>query len=128
MEDCNKDNLFIVNIEQRLDMFKNSNITTWQKDHPNWVDPDAVSPPRASKSPHAAACTHSSASVQDSTVATLSTSLDGRVTCHKIWGAVLDTSGASPCIVLPAVVSDFEDILHASGSKNNCTRMFGESL
>eukprot|EP00957_Ditylum_brightwellii_P176743 13462048-Ditylum_brightwellii.AAC.1 len=57
-----------------------------------------------------------------------STSLDGRVVQHKIWGAVLDTSGASPCIVLPAVEFDFKDILRTLGSKNDFARMFAESL
>eukprot|EP00957_Ditylum_brightwellii_P195583 14902862-Ditylum_brightwellii.AAC.1 len=109
-------------------MVKSSNIAAWLKDHPHWVDPDTASPPRANKSPHAAACTHSSVLVQDSTVATLSTSLEGRVACHKIWGVVLDTCGTSPCIVLPAVAPYFEDILRASGSKSDCIRMFGGSL
>eukprot|EP00957_Ditylum_brightwellii_P015693 1183504-Ditylum_brightwellii.AAC.2 len=128
LEGCNKDEPLIVNIKQCLDMVKNLNITAWLKDHPNCVDPNAVSLSRASKSPYDAACTHSSASVQDSIVATLGTSLDGRVACHKLWGAVLGTSVASPCIVLPAVAPDFEDILCASGFKSNHTRIFGESL
>eukprot|EP00957_Ditylum_brightwellii_P204185 15338042-Ditylum_brightwellii.AAC.1 len=77
---------------------------------------------------HAPVCVYSITSVQDSSVATLSTSPDGRVACHKIWGAVLDTSIASPRVVLPAIVPDFEDILHATGSKSDCTKMFTESL
>eukprot|EP00957_Ditylum_brightwellii_P196369 14961692-Ditylum_brightwellii.AAC.1 len=48
--------------------------------------------------------------------------------CHKIWGAVLDTSGATPRIVMPAVAPDFEDILRALGLKNDCAQMFAESL
>eukprot|EP00957_Ditylum_brightwellii_P045623 3461339-Ditylum_brightwellii.AAC.1 len=68
------------------------------------------------------------ASIQDATVATLSTSPDGRVARHKIWGAVLDTRGATPCIVMPVVAPDFEDILQASGLKNDRARMFAESL
>eukprot|EP00957_Ditylum_brightwellii_P116996 8924147-Ditylum_brightwellii.AAC.1 len=48
---------------------------------------------------------------QDALVATLSTSPDGKVACHKVWGTVLDTSGTTPCIVMPAVALDFEDIL-----------------
>eukprot|EP00957_Ditylum_brightwellii_P072127 5482969-Ditylum_brightwellii.AAC.1 len=58
----------------------------------------------AGKSPHAAVCAHSIAFAHNSSAATLSTSLDGKVACHKVWGAVLDISGTSPCIVLPAVV------------------------
>eukprot|EP00957_Ditylum_brightwellii_P020164 1520917-Ditylum_brightwellii.AAC.1 len=77
-------------------------VTLLEDYDPNGIDPDVVSPPRASKSPRAAACTHSSAFVQDSTAATLSTSPDGRVAHHKMWGVVLDTSGTSPCVVLPA--------------------------
>eukprot|EP00957_Ditylum_brightwellii_P107513 8203059-Ditylum_brightwellii.AAC.1 len=46
----------ISNITRRLDYIKNSNIATWPKDHPDWVDPDVAVSPRASKSPHAAAC------------------------------------------------------------------------
>eukprot|EP00957_Ditylum_brightwellii_P152778 11629472-Ditylum_brightwellii.AAC.1 len=70
----------------------------------------------------------SGASTQDASVATSSTSPDDRVACHKIWGAVLDTSITVPCIVMPAVALDFEDILRASGLKNNCAQMFAESL
>eukprot|EP00957_Ditylum_brightwellii_P063953 4851755-Ditylum_brightwellii.AAC.1 len=66
-------------------MVKNSNIAVWLKDNPNWLDPDTASTPKASKSPHAAACAHSSASIQDSAVATSNTSPDGRVAHHKIW-------------------------------------------
>eukprot|EP00957_Ditylum_brightwellii_P059167 4490222-Ditylum_brightwellii.AAC.1 len=55
LEDCDEDKPFIINIEQCLDMVKNLNVAAWLKDHPNWVDPDAALPPRASKSPHAAA-------------------------------------------------------------------------
>eukprot|EP00957_Ditylum_brightwellii_P157464 11984340-Ditylum_brightwellii.AAC.1 len=98
------------------------------KNHPDWVDPDAAVSPRASKSPYAAACVQSVASIQDTTVATSSTSPDGRVAHHKIRGAVLDTSGATPCIVMPAVAPDFEDILQASGLKNDRAWMFAESL
>ena len=128
LEDCEDDEAFISNIARRLEYVRNSNISTWLKDHPDWADPDAAVSPRASKSPHAAACAQSVASVQDATVAMSSTSPDGRVARHKIWGAVLDTSGAAPRIVLPAVLPDFEDILRASGSKNDRARMFAESL
>eukprot|EP00957_Ditylum_brightwellii_P182150 13877867-Ditylum_brightwellii.AAC.1 len=62
------------------------------------MDPNAAVSPKASKSPHAAACVQSGASIQDASVATSSTSPDGRVARHKIWGAVLDTSGTTPCI------------------------------
>eukprot|EP00957_Ditylum_brightwellii_P029344 2218368-Ditylum_brightwellii.AAC.1 len=109
-------------------MVKNSNITAWLKDHPNWVDPKAASLPTFGKDQHAAACAHSVASVQESSVATSSTSPDDRVACHKIWDAALDTSGTSPYIVLPAVAPDFEDILCTTSSKSNCARMFLESL
>eukprot|EP00957_Ditylum_brightwellii_P183412 13971196-Ditylum_brightwellii.AAC.1 len=54
LEDCNDDDALISNIARRLDYVKNSNITTWLKDHPEWVDPNAAVSPRASKSPHAA--------------------------------------------------------------------------
>eukprot|EP00957_Ditylum_brightwellii_P211427 15366155-Ditylum_brightwellii.AAC.1 len=82
----------------------------------------------ASKSLYAAACTHSVASTHNSSVATLSTSPDGRVAHHKTLGAVLDINGASPCIVLPGVAPGFDDILCASGSKSDHARMFSESL
>eukprot|EP00957_Ditylum_brightwellii_P140553 10708420-Ditylum_brightwellii.AAC.1 len=128
LEDCEEDEEFITNIKQCLDLAKNSNIASWLKDHPNWVDPDATSSPRASKSLHAAACAHSVTSVQYISVAMLSTSPNRRVAQHKIGGAVLDTSGASPHIVLPAVAPDFEDILRTLGSKNDHARMFAESF
>eukprot|EP00957_Ditylum_brightwellii_P130828 9979845-Ditylum_brightwellii.AAC.1 len=64
----------------------------------------------------------SGASIQDASVTTLSTSPDGRVAHHKIWGIVLDTSGNTPCIVMPAVALEFKGILKASGSKNEHTR------
>eukprot|EP00957_Ditylum_brightwellii_P051389 3897050-Ditylum_brightwellii.AAC.1 len=83
---------------------------------------------RVSKSLHAAACAQSGASIQDASVATSIISPDGRVACHKIWGAVLGTNSTTPCIVMPAVALDFENILRASGSKNDCTWMFAESL
>eukprot|EP00957_Ditylum_brightwellii_P104022 7925346-Ditylum_brightwellii.AAC.1 len=95
LENSGKGKPFIINIEQCFDMVKNLNIVTWLKDYPNWVDPDVALVPRASKSPHAVACLHSSASAHDYSVATLSTSPDGRVTCHKIFCAVLNISGAS---------------------------------
>eukprot|EP00957_Ditylum_brightwellii_P012020 907048-Ditylum_brightwellii.AAC.1 len=128
LKDCKEDEEFITNIEQCLDLVKNLYIAAWLKDHPNWVDLDAMSSTRASKSLHAAACAHSVVSVQDASVATSSTSPEERVAQHNIWGAVLDTSGASPCIVLHAVAPDFEDILCALGSKNDRTRMLAESL
>eukprot|EP00957_Ditylum_brightwellii_P022039 1662534-Ditylum_brightwellii.AAC.1 len=61
----------------------------------------------------------SRASIQDASVATSSTFPDSRVAHHKIWGAVLDTCGTTPRIVMPAVAPDFEDILRASGLKND---------
>eukprot|EP00957_Ditylum_brightwellii_P201083 15323999-Ditylum_brightwellii.AAC.1 len=128
LEDCNEDEAFISNIERQLDYIKNSNVATWLQDHPEWVDPDAAVLPRASKSLHAAACVQSGASIQDTLVTTASTSPDGRVACYKIWGTVLDTSGTTPCIVMLAVAPDFEDILQASGLKNDCAWMFTESL
>eukprot|EP00957_Ditylum_brightwellii_P155751 11858093-Ditylum_brightwellii.AAC.1 len=79
LEDCEEDEEFIINIEQHFDLVKNSNIAAWLKDHPNWVDPDAASSPRASKSLHTAACAYFVASVQDSSVATSSTSSGERV-------------------------------------------------
>eukprot|EP00957_Ditylum_brightwellii_P129481 9876881-Ditylum_brightwellii.AAC.1 len=75
------------------------------------MDPNVAASPRASKSLHATACVQSGASIQDASVAALSTSPDGSVPCHKIWGAVLDTSSTTPCIVMPAVAPDFKDIL-----------------
>eukprot|EP00957_Ditylum_brightwellii_P192215 14631394-Ditylum_brightwellii.AAC.1 len=48
LEGCEEDEEFIANIEQHLDFVKNANIAAWLKDHPNWVDPDTVSSPRAS--------------------------------------------------------------------------------
>eukprot|EP00957_Ditylum_brightwellii_P052803 4003413-Ditylum_brightwellii.AAC.1 len=54
LEDCNDNEAFISNIARRLDYIKNSNIATWLKDQPEWVDPNAAVSPRASKSPHAA--------------------------------------------------------------------------
>eukprot|EP00957_Ditylum_brightwellii_P051014 3868526-Ditylum_brightwellii.AAC.1 len=127
-EDCNDNEAFISNITRQLDYIKNSNVSTWLKDHPEWVVPDAAVSPRASKSLHAAACMKSGASIQEASVATLSTSPDGRVACHKIWGTVLDTSSITPCIIMPALAQDFEDILQASGSMNDHARMFAESL
>eukprot|EP00957_Ditylum_brightwellii_P036632 2775370-Ditylum_brightwellii.AAC.1 len=47
---------------------------------------------------------------------------------HKMWGAVLDTIGTTPCIVVTGVAPDFKDILQGSGSKNDCAWMFEESL
>eukprot|EP00957_Ditylum_brightwellii_P175961 13398324-Ditylum_brightwellii.AAC.1 len=85
LEECSDDGAFISNITRCLDYVKNSNIATWLKDHPDWVDRNAAVSPRASKSPHAAVCAHSVASIQDATVATSSTSPDGRVARHKIW-------------------------------------------
>eukprot|EP00957_Ditylum_brightwellii_P024971 1888282-Ditylum_brightwellii.AAC.1 len=82
---CNDNEAFISNIAKELDYIKNSNIATWLKDHPDWVDPNAAVSPRASKSPHAAARVQSGASIQDTSVATSSTSPDGRVARHKIW-------------------------------------------
>ena len=79
LKDCKEDKDFIANIEQHLDLVKNLNIAAWLKDNPNLVDPDTPSSPRARKSPHAAACAHSVASVQHSSVATSSASPDGRV-------------------------------------------------
>eukprot|EP00957_Ditylum_brightwellii_P202760 15331675-Ditylum_brightwellii.AAC.1 len=76
LEDCDDDEPFILNIEQCIDMVKNTNIAAWLEDHPNWVDPVAASPPTVGKTQHAAACTHSIASAQDSYVATSSTSPD----------------------------------------------------
>eukprot|EP00957_Ditylum_brightwellii_P073719 5602032-Ditylum_brightwellii.AAC.1 len=70
----------------------------------------------------------SGASIQDASVITSRTSPEGRVACHKIWGTVLDTSDTTPCIVMPAVAPDFEDILQASGLKNDHAQMFVESL
>eukprot|EP00957_Ditylum_brightwellii_P169660 12913680-Ditylum_brightwellii.AAC.1 len=70
----------------------------------------------------------SGASIQDASVATSSTSPDGRVACYKIWGTVLDKNSTTPCIVMPAVATDFEDILQASGPKNDRAWMFAESL
>eukprot|EP00957_Ditylum_brightwellii_P160775 12240024-Ditylum_brightwellii.AAC.1 len=96
LEDCDEDEPFIINIAQCVDMVKNSNIAAWLKDHPNWIDPDTASLPMAGKSPHTAACVRSVASTHDSSVATLSTSPDGRVACHKIWGVILDISGTPP--------------------------------
>eukprot|EP00957_Ditylum_brightwellii_P009733 733623-Ditylum_brightwellii.AAC.2 len=127
-KDCKEDEPFISNIERCLDFIKNLNIATWLQDHPNWVDPNAAVSSRASKSPHVATCAQSVASIQDASVATSSTSHDGRVARHKIWGAVLDTSSTTPCIVVPVMAPDFEDILRASGSKNDHARMFAESL
>eukprot|EP00957_Ditylum_brightwellii_P144047 10975861-Ditylum_brightwellii.AAC.1 len=118
-DDCDDNEAFISNIARQLDCIKNSNVATWLKDHLEWVDPDAAVSPRASKSLHAAACVQSGASMQDASVATSSTSPYGRVARHKIWGAVLDTSGTTPRIVVPAVALDFEDILQASGLKND---------
>eukprot|EP00957_Ditylum_brightwellii_P158493 12064405-Ditylum_brightwellii.AAC.1 len=59
LEDCDEDDPFIINIEQHLDMFKNSNIAAWLQDHPNWVDLVAAAPPTVGKAQHAAACVHS---------------------------------------------------------------------
>eukprot|EP00957_Ditylum_brightwellii_P056322 4269822-Ditylum_brightwellii.AAC.1 len=81
------------------------------KDHPEWVDPDAAVSPRASKSLHAVACMQFGASIQDALVTTSSTSSDGRVAGHKIWGSVLDTSSTTLCIVMPAVAPYFKDIV-----------------
>eukprot|EP00957_Ditylum_brightwellii_P115463 8807140-Ditylum_brightwellii.AAC.1 len=53
LKDYNDDEAFISNIVRCFDYIKNSNIATWLKDHPNWVDPDAAVSPRASKSPWA---------------------------------------------------------------------------
>eukprot|EP00957_Ditylum_brightwellii_P121561 9270784-Ditylum_brightwellii.AAC.1 len=122
LEDCDDNEAFISNISRQLDYIKNSNIAIWLKDHPEWVDLNVAVSPRASKSPHTAVCVQSGASIQDASVATLSTSPDGRVACHKIWGTVLDTSSTTPCIVMPAVALDIEDILQASGSKNDHAR------
>eukprot|EP00957_Ditylum_brightwellii_P195040 14860717-Ditylum_brightwellii.AAC.1 len=63
LEDCEDDDVFISNITRRLDYIKNSNIAIWLKDHPDWVDLDAAVSPRASKSPHAATCVQSGASI-----------------------------------------------------------------
>eukprot|EP00957_Ditylum_brightwellii_P083102 6317485-Ditylum_brightwellii.AAC.1 len=82
------------------------------------MDPNVAASLRASKSPYTATCVQSGASIQDTSVATLSISPDGRVARHKIWGTVLDTSCTTPCIVMPVVALGFEDILRASGSKN----------
>eukprot|EP00957_Ditylum_brightwellii_P135282 10315347-Ditylum_brightwellii.AAC.1 len=112
----------------QLDYIKNLNVTTWLKDHPEWVDPDVAVSPRVSKSLYAATCVQSGVSIQDASVATLNTSPDGRVAHQKIWGAVLETSSTTSCIVMPAVALNFEDILQASGSKNDCAWMFTESL
>eukprot|EP00957_Ditylum_brightwellii_P127471 9720381-Ditylum_brightwellii.AAC.1 len=128
LEYCNDDEAFISNIARQLDYIKSSNVATWLKDHPDWVDPNAAVSPRASKSPHAAMCVQSGTSIQDASVATSITSLDSRVACHKIWGAVLDTSGTTPHIVRPAVAPNFKDILQASGLKSDHARMFTESL
>eukprot|EP00957_Ditylum_brightwellii_P116616 8895580-Ditylum_brightwellii.AAC.1 len=98
LEECNKGEPFIINIEQHLNMVKKSNISAWLKDHPNWVDPEVTPPPMVDKVQHDAACARSITSAQYSLVATLSTSPDGRVACHKIWGVVWDTSGKSPQI------------------------------
>eukprot|EP00957_Ditylum_brightwellii_P080813 6147502-Ditylum_brightwellii.AAC.1 len=84
-KNCDDDEAFISNMARCLDYIKNPNIAKWLKDHPDWVEPDAAVSPRASKSPHAAVCTQSGASIQDASVATSSTSPDGRVACHKIW-------------------------------------------
>eukprot|EP00957_Ditylum_brightwellii_P196359 14960771-Ditylum_brightwellii.AAC.1 len=128
LEDCNDNEAFISNIAWQLDYIKNSNVATWLKDCPELVDLDAAVSPRVSKSLHAAACMQSGASIQDASVATLSTSPDDRVACHKIWDAVLVTSGTTLCIVMPVVALDFKDIMQASGSKNDCAWMFTESL
>eukprot|EP00957_Ditylum_brightwellii_P030591 2318135-Ditylum_brightwellii.AAC.1 len=88
LEDCNDDDdALISNIQRQLDYIKKSNVATSLKDHPEWADSDAAVSPRASKSPHADACVQSGASIQDTTVAISSTSPDGSVACHKIWGA-----------------------------------------
>eukprot|EP00957_Ditylum_brightwellii_P185859 14150272-Ditylum_brightwellii.AAC.1 len=76
LEDCNEDKAFISNIARQPDYIKNSNVATWLKDHPEWMDPDAAISPRASKFLHAATCMKSGASIQDASVATLSTSPD----------------------------------------------------
>eukprot|EP00957_Ditylum_brightwellii_P052790 4002508-Ditylum_brightwellii.AAC.1 len=83
-EDCDDDEPFIINIEQCLDMVKNSNIAAWLKDHPNWFNPVAATLPMVGKDQHAAACARFIASAQDSSVAISSTSPDGRVVHHKI--------------------------------------------
>eukprot|EP00957_Ditylum_brightwellii_P181730 13844260-Ditylum_brightwellii.AAC.1 len=76
LEDCDDDEAVISNIARQLDYMKNSNVAIWLKDHPEWVDPDAAVSPRESKSSHATACMQSGASIQDASVATLSTSPD----------------------------------------------------
>eukprot|EP00957_Ditylum_brightwellii_P062872 4769972-Ditylum_brightwellii.AAC.1 len=42
LEDCDDNEALTSNIARRLGYIKNSNVATWLKDHPEWVDPNAA--------------------------------------------------------------------------------------
>eukprot|EP00957_Ditylum_brightwellii_P032013 2427322-Ditylum_brightwellii.AAC.1 len=60
---------------------------------------------------------------------TNSTSPDGRVVRHNIWGAsFVAASDGSKQVKLATLSQDFEDILHAMDLKSDRAQMFAESL
>eukprot|EP00957_Ditylum_brightwellii_P119884 9148199-Ditylum_brightwellii.AAC.1 len=67
--------------------------------------------------------------LQAALAAMYSTSPDGRVAQHRIWGSTLVTaSNGTKQVKFGALSQDFEEILRATGLKSNQALMYAESL
>eukprot|EP00957_Ditylum_brightwellii_P029811 2254821-Ditylum_brightwellii.AAC.1 len=105
-------------------MLKKHNIQSWLEDNPDWnasqdmpqtlyISLGAVSVP----------------DLQAASAATNSTSPDGRVAWHRIWGATLVTaSDGTKQVKLSILLQDFNEILHKTYSKSDQAQMYAKSL
>eukprot|EP00957_Ditylum_brightwellii_P000760 60344-Ditylum_brightwellii.AAC.1 len=114
--DNNNDEHFIQGIRQRLEILKKHNIQSWLKDNPSWNTPQDK-PAQMLFIPSGAA---SVLNLQAALATIHSTSPDGRVARHRIWGSTLVTvSNGTKQVKLGALSQDFEEILCTTGLKSD---------
>eukprot|EP00957_Ditylum_brightwellii_P180258 13731747-Ditylum_brightwellii.AAC.2 len=96
-------------------MLKKHNIQSWLEDNPDWNAPQDK--PQAVYIPSSAILVPNS---QATSAATNSTSPDGRVAWHRIWGATLvNVNDGTKQVKLSTLLQDFEEILYVTGSKSD---------